>query len=129
MLIYVDPDTLKVMHTQTHYPPGHADAMRALGEAVIETDEPYEIEEICITPEGALFRKSPMEIKGPSSIKLGETAVFTGIPEGASVTINENDFTMTETTLELEPEVAGTYTLKFWAYGYIPKEMSVEAVG
>ena len=132
MIIIYDPVTLSVKYTVNQYAPEFVEKIGAV-ESFIEWDELASIQQIKLssTADGIGVSVLPfMPVSRPEALHVGVEAVFSGVPEGASVSVNGELAGVMDAAgiLEFTPEMDGVYAFRFEHPDFVTYEARLEAL-
>ena len=145
MIVCFDPETLVVEHVITLHPEDYhltlagtsflmtRDAM-APHEIKIErhpdTGAPVLKHAVTGATIDALAPRRALPITAPERLRVGEPAIFAGVPEGVGIAVNGANCGVMDGSgsLEFTAENAGFYRFAFAGFGWMTKEIDVEAV-
>lgn len=75
---------------------------------------------------GGIASRPSMEITYPASVAISETALITGIPEGATLIYPDGEVVVNDGVVEWSSLVTGTFQFSIELFPYISESFSIE---
>lgn len=133
MIVFYNRDTLEIAHVISQAADQYVEYLQSPdypGDPfIISSSGPTNIDELEVLPGPVLAVRQPMALDAPTHCTVDVECVISGIPEGATISVNgEERGTMDGSgVLEFTAETPGPYRFYFACSGYIRKEITVEA--
>jgi hypothetical protein len=134
MFVFFDRETRKVINVVHLAPINYEEHLEANRDPLydwVKCEEAMSFEEIEVLEDKTIRRRKSMSLKYPDQPpKIGVEFPIEGIPVGVNVFVNDRLFgPMDEAQmLDFTPQTGGVYKFRFEGSGYLPKEISIEAV-